>query len=87
MATNWTGVCDELTKISNPTLVITGTDDDVIVPTTNSLIITGKIPGTWLIEIKYAIEQYPDKVNRVLQSFLSTTNPAQKEKKKMTRNI
>ncbi len=41
MATNWTGVCDELTKISNRTLVITGTDDDVIVPTTNSLIITG----------------------------------------------
>jgi hypothetical protein len=27
MATNWTGVCEVLTKISNPTLVITGTDD------------------------------------------------------------
>jgi len=48
MATNWTGVCEELTKISNPTLVITGTDD-VIVPTANSLIIAGKIPGAWLV--------------------------------------
>jgi hypothetical protein len=28
MATNWTGVCDELTKVSSPTLIITGTDDN-----------------------------------------------------------
>ena len=76
LATNWTGVCDELTKISNPTLVITGTDD-VIVPTANSFIIAGKIPGAWLIQIKDAghavMGQYPDKINRVLQTFLSTT--------------
>jgi hypothetical protein len=25
MSTNWSGVCDELTKISNSTLIITGT--------------------------------------------------------------
>jgi pimeloyl-ACP methyl ester carboxylesterase len=72
MATNWTGVCEVLTKISNPTLVITGTDD-VIVPTANSLIIAGKIPGAWLVQIKDAghqlPEQYPDKLNRVLQLF------------------
>jgi pimeloyl-ACP methyl ester carboxylesterase len=76
MATNWTGVCEELIKISNPALVITGTDD-VIVPTANSLIIAGKIPGAWLVQIKDAghqlPEQYPDKVNRVLQTFLSST--------------
>ena len=55
------GVCDELTKISNPVLIITGTDD-VGVPTQNSLIIAGKIPGSWLGQIKYAghamIQQY-----------------------------
>lgn len=72
MATNWTGVCEVLTKISNPTLVITGTDD-IIVPTANSLIIAGKIPGAWLVQIKDAghqlPEQYPDKLNRVLQLF------------------
>jgi pimeloyl-ACP methyl ester carboxylesterase len=38
LATNWSGICDELTKISSPTLIITGTDD-VGVPTANSLII------------------------------------------------
>jgi pimeloyl-ACP methyl ester carboxylesterase len=79
MATNWSGICDELTKISNPTLIITGTHDNNV-PTANSLIIAGKIPGAWLVQIKDAghalFVQYPDKVNRVLQTFLSTTrNP------------
>jgi pimeloyl-ACP methyl ester carboxylesterase len=78
MATNWNGVCDELRKISIPTLIITGTDD-TSVPTQNSLIIAEKIPGAWLIQIKDAGHQlpgqYPDKVNRVLQTFLSTTTP------------
>ena len=36
-ATNWDGVCSQLSKISIPTLVITGTED-VAVPTANSLI-------------------------------------------------
>jgi pimeloyl-ACP methyl ester carboxylesterase len=57
-------------------LVITATDD-VIAPTANSLIIAGKIPGAWLVQIKDAghqlPEQYPDKVNIVLQTFLSST--------------
>jgi hypothetical protein len=44
VATNWSGICDELTKISKPTLVITGTEDNNV-PTPNSLIIAGKIPG------------------------------------------
>ena len=79
LATNWTGGCDELTKVSNPTLIITGTYDNNV-PTANSLIIAGKIPGAWLVQIKDAghalFVQYPDKVNRVLQTFLSTTiNP------------
>ena len=38
-AMNWSSsICDELTKISHPTLIITGTDD-VVIPTANSLII------------------------------------------------
>jgi pimeloyl-ACP methyl ester carboxylesterase len=77
-ATNWSGICSQLTKISNPTLVIIGTDD-VTVPTANSLVIAGKIPGAWLVQIKdagHAIQsQYPDKINRVLQTFLSVTAP------------
>ncbi|HEX9318839.1 MAG TPA: alpha/beta hydrolase [Nitrososphaeraceae archaeon] len=77
VATNWSGICNELTKISIPTLVITGTDDNSV-PKSNSLIIAGKIPGAWLIQIKDAghtvISQYPDEVNKVLQIFLSTTS-------------
>ena len=80
MATNWSGACNELAKIAKPTLVITGTDDNSYIPHANSLIIAGKIPGAWLIQIKDAghavLSQYPDEIDRVLQTFLSTTtNP------------
>jgi pimeloyl-ACP methyl ester carboxylesterase len=82
-ATNWSGVCDQLRSISKPTLVITGTDDGKTaggLPAANSLVIAAKIPGAWLIQIKGAghslMFQYPDKFNKVLQTFLSTTtNP------------
>jgi TAP-like protein len=53
MATTWSGICDELTKVSNPILIITGTHDNNV-PTANSLIIAGKIPGAWLVQIKDA---------------------------------
>ena len=77
MATNWNGACGELTKLSIPTLVMTGIDD-TNVPTPNSLIIAGKIPGAWLIQFKDAGHalpgQYPEEINKVLRTFLSTTN-------------
>ncbi len=75
-ATNWNGACDELAKIGKPTLAITGTDDESYMPHANSLIIVEKIPGTWLVQIKDAghavMSQYPEKINKVLQTFLST---------------
>ena len=68
------GVCEELAKISVPTLILTGTDD-VNVPTKNSLIIAEKIFGSWLIQMKNAghqiTAQYPDEINKILQTFLS----------------
>jgi pimeloyl-ACP methyl ester carboxylesterase len=67
-------ICGELTKVSSPTLIITGTHDNT--PTANSLIIAGKIPGAWLVQIKDAghaiLVQYPDR-NKVLQTFFSST--------------
>jgi pimeloyl-ACP methyl ester carboxylesterase len=76
-ATNWNGACDELDRIAKPTLVITGTDDNAYIPHENSLIIAGKIPGAWLIQIENAghavMSQYPDKINKILQTLLSTT--------------
>jgi pimeloyl-ACP methyl ester carboxylesterase len=75
-ATNWSGVCGQLSKISVPTLVITGTED-ITVPSANSLIIAQKIPGAWLVQIKGGghglMYQYPEKLSSVLQNFLSTT--------------
>jgi len=52
-ATNWNGICDELSKISNPSFILTGTDDFTMAPA-NSLIIAEKIPGAWLVQIKDA---------------------------------
>jgi pimeloyl-ACP methyl ester carboxylesterase len=76
-ATNWNGACDELAKIAKPTLVITGTDDNFYMPHANALVIAGKIRGAWLVQIKDAghavMDQYPDKIGKILQTFLSTT--------------
>jgi pimeloyl-ACP methyl ester carboxylesterase len=76
-ATNWNGVCDELAKLAKPTLVITGTDDNYYNPHQNALVIAGKIPGAWLVQIQNAghavMDQYPDEISKILQTFLSTT--------------
>ena len=40
-ATNWSGVCGQLSKVTIPTLVVTGTED-IAVPAANSLIIVQK---------------------------------------------
>lgn len=75
-ATNWSGACDELARIAKPTLVITGTDDNLYVPHDNSFKIIEKIPGAWLVQIKDAghavMDQYPDEIGKILQTFLST---------------
>jgi pimeloyl-ACP methyl ester carboxylesterase len=76
---NWSGACDELAKLDKPTLVITGTDDDKYQPHVNSLKIAEKIPGAWLVQIKdagHAVpDQYPVEISKILNTFLSTTNP------------
>ena len=74
-STNWNGVCSQLPNISKPTLVMTGTED-VTIPAANSLIIAGKIPGAWLVQIKdagHAVpDQYPEEVGNIIETFLST---------------
>ena len=75
---NWGGACDELAKLAKPTLVITGTDDDKYQPYVNSLKIVEKIPGAWLVQIKDAghavMDQYPEEMGKIMNTFLSTTN-------------
>ncbi len=70
---NWSGACDELAKLAKPTLVITGTDDDIYQPYVNSLKIVEKIPGAWLVQIKDAghavMNQYPDEISKILRAY------------------
>ena len=73
----WSGTCDELAKLNKPTLVITGTDDNMYAPHVNSLKIAEKIPGAWLVQVKNAghaiMDQYPAEVAEILNTFLSTS--------------
>ena len=75
---NWSGTCDELAKLAKPTLVITGTDDNMYQPHVNSLKIVEKIPGAWLVQIEDAghavMDQYPEEIAKILNTFLSTTS-------------
>ena len=73
----WPGTCDRLKNITQPTLVIAGTQD-VFAPAVNSLIITEHIPGAWLIQFKEGghglIFQYPEQFSNIVKTFLENTN-------------
>jgi len=75
---NGSGACDELAKLAKPTLVITGTDDNMYQPHVNSLKIVEKIPGAWLVQIEDAghavMDQYPEEIAKILNTFLSSTS-------------
>ena len=67
------GTCNALSNITQPTLVLVGTDD-IWTPAANSLMIAERIPGAWLVQIKDAghglMYQYPDKFSNVIFTFL-----------------
>jgi pimeloyl-ACP methyl ester carboxylesterase len=72
----WKGSCDRISNIDKPVLVMTGTED-ITSPPVNSLKIAEKIPSAWLIQIEDGghgvIQQYPDTVNDIIETFLSIT--------------
>jgi len=72
-AATWTGTCNALSNITQPTLIIVGTDDDAA---PDSLTLAERIPGSWLIQIRDAghglMYQHPDEFNRVLMIFLES---------------
>jgi pimeloyl-ACP methyl ester carboxylesterase len=73
---NWAGVCNKLKNITQPTLVIVGTDD-VLTPPANSIQITERIPGAWIVQMKGAghglMYQYPEQFSKILETFLENT--------------
>jgi pimeloyl-ACP methyl ester carboxylesterase len=68
---NWTGTCNAISNITQPTLVIVGTDD---APLQDSLMLARRIPGSWVVQIRDAghglMYQYPSEFNRALITFL-----------------
>jgi pimeloyl-ACP methyl ester carboxylesterase len=72
---SWTGTCNRLNSMTLPTLVIVGTDDTLTVPV-NSLLITEKIPGAWLVQFKGGghglMFQYPDEFSNIVLTFLKS---------------
>jgi len=74
---SWNGTCTELLNITQPTLVIVGTED-IFTPAANSLMIVDKIPSAWLVQIRNAghgvMNQYPDQFNKIISTFLQTAN-------------
>jgi pimeloyl-ACP methyl ester carboxylesterase len=76
-AANAPATCDRLKNITQPTLVIVGTDD-AATPATNSLRMAELIPGSWFVQIKGGghglMYQYPEQFNNIVKTFLENTN-------------
>lgn len=74
---NWTGTCNKLANITQPTLVIVGTKDTGAPPVI-SIQITEQIPGAWLVQMKGGghalMYQYPEQFNNIVEAFLENTN-------------
>jgi pimeloyl-ACP methyl ester carboxylesterase len=76
-AANSAPTCDRLENITQPTLVIVGTDD-AATPAANSLEMAAGIPGAWLVQIKGGghglMYQYPEQFNNIVETFLENTS-------------
>ncbi|MGH9977916.1 MAG: alpha/beta fold hydrolase [Nitrososphaeraceae archaeon] len=73
-AVDWvsTSSCDKLSNITQPMLIILGTED-AFTPAANSYIMAEKIPGARLVLIRGAghglMHQYPDIFNSMVTTF------------------
>jgi pimeloyl-ACP methyl ester carboxylesterase len=69
--------CDRLKNITQPTLVIVGTDD-AATSAANSVRMAELIPGSWLVQIKGGghglMYQYPEQFSNIVETFLENTN-------------
>ena len=71
---SWSGTCARLPEMDKPTLVITGSDDIVILPE-NAKVLSELIPGSSLVELEGGhhglLLQYPAELARIVAEFLS----------------
>jgi pimeloyl-ACP methyl ester carboxylesterase len=69
-----TGVCNQLGKIDIPTLIIVGAKD-ILTPPVNSLMMTEKIPDSWLIRIQggghAVMAQNDSKIATISEAFMN----------------
>jgi pimeloyl-ACP methyl ester carboxylesterase len=74
-AGNWQA-CDRLSNITNPTLIVAGTED-ITAPPANSVIMAERIPGAWLVQMRGGghglIFQYPNEFSEIVETFLSVS--------------
>ena len=72
----WKGSCDRLSGITQPTLLIVG-DQDLLTPAANSVMMSQRIPGSWLVITEGtghgAMWQVPNEFTADIQNFLETT--------------
>ena len=70
----WNGTYSRLPALQQPLLLITG-EQDLIVPSANSLLIAGQVPHAWVVRIRGGghglMYQYPDDVASVILTFLA----------------
>ena len=76
-ALNWQGTCDRLKNMTQPTLVIVGTDD-AATTAPNNLRMAELIPGAWYVQINVGghalMYQYPEQFSGLVKTFLENTN-------------
>ena len=70
---SWRGTCERLPQVSRPTLVLSGTEDQVLAPA-NAILLASRIPGAWLAQFPgggHGMQyQYPEQIAATIRTFL-----------------
>jgi pimeloyl-ACP methyl ester carboxylesterase len=74
-AGNWEA-CDRISNITNPTLVVAGTED-ITAPPANSVMMAERIPGAWLVQMRGGghglMFQFPNEFSEIVETFFSVS--------------
>ena len=71
---SWRGTCERLPQVSRPTLVVSGTEDQVLAPA-NAILLASRIPAAWLAQFPgggHGMQyQYPEQIAATIRTFLA----------------